>query len=96
MFHGDAERDFLKSLLYEYGPLALKDCGEVSEMSEFFGREYNYDVFSSGVGESALLTQIAHAGEEPPDFTLPSLDGDTVTLSKLRSVPVVIEFGSIT
>lgn len=65
-------------------------------MSEFLGREYNYDVFSPSRRESELLTSVAHAGEGPPDFTLPRLDGGEVTLSKLRGTPVVIEFGSIT
>ena len=65
-------------------------------MSEFAGRDYNYDVWSHSAGEFALFRQIAHAGEEPPDFTLPSLDGGEVTLSGLRGLPVVMEFGSIT
>lgn len=65
-------------------------------MSEFLGREYNYDIFSPSELESALLASIAHAGEEPPDFTLPRLDGGEATLSKLRGTPVVMEFGSIT
>ncbi len=65
-------------------------------MSEFLGREYNYDVFTPSNPEAALLASIAHAGEEPPDFTLPGLDGGEVTLSQLRGLPVVLEFGSIT
>ena len=65
-------------------------------MSEFLGREYNYDVFTPSKPEAALLAGIAHAGEEPPDFTLPRLDGGEITLSKLRGLPVVLEFGSIT
>lgn len=69
-------------------------------MSEFLGREYNYEIFSPSEREAGLLANIAHAGEEPPDFTLPVLEGGavsaTVTLSKLRGLPVVIEFGSIT
>jgi cytochrome oxidase Cu insertion factor (SCO1/SenC/PrrC family) len=34
--------------------------------------------------------------EEAPDFTLPSLDGGDVTLSSLKGMPTVLEFGSIT
>ena len=75
-------------------------------MSEFLGREYNYEGFMGHAGpgpadrprhgEFALFKQIAHAGDEPPDFTLPNLDGRRVTLSELRGLPVVMEFGSIT
>ncbi len=65
-------------------------------MSDFLGREYNYDIFSPSEREAALLATMAHAGEEPPDFTLPVLEGGVVTLSKLRGLPVAIEFGSIT
>lgn len=33
-------------------------------------------------------------GEEAPDFSLESLDGETVTLSELRGSPVVVHFGA--
>jgi hypothetical protein len=65
-------------------------------MSDYFGREYNYAVWSPSVAEAAYLKTITHAGDPAPDFTLPSLDGGEVTLSRLRGMPVVIEFGSIT
>ena len=67
-------------------------------MSDFFGREYNYDTWKASVPELDLFRQMAHAGEPAPDFTLPVLDGngETVTLSELRDKPVMIEFGSIT
>ena len=65
-------------------------------MSDFFGREYNYDMWTPSKGEYENLRQIAHAGDRAPDFALPSLDGGDVTLSKLRGKPVMIEFGSIT
>ena len=65
-------------------------------MPEFMGREYNYEIWSPSVGEFNLLKTVALAGEAPPDFTLPTLDGGTLTLSDLRGKPVVMEFGSIT
>ena len=65
-------------------------------MSEYFGREYNYDVWAPSVGEFDLIRSVALAGDPPPDFTLPTLDGGTLTLSDLRGKPVVMEFGSIT
>lgn len=65
-------------------------------MSEYFGREYNYEVWSPSTGEFAAFKTITHAGDVAPDFTLPTLDGREVTLSRLRGMPVVIEFGSIT
>ncbi len=65
-------------------------------MSEFLGREYNYETWERSGGASELLKQIAHAGEEAIDFTLPAIDGRSVTLSELRGKPVVIEFGAMT
>ena len=65
-------------------------------MSEFLGRDYNYETHARSAREFELFKQIAHAGDEAIDFTLPSLDGDSVTLSDLRGKPVVIEFGAIT
>ncbi len=65
-------------------------------MSEFLGREYNYETWTRSLPEFALFKEIAHAGEEAIDFTLPSIDGETVTLSELRGKPVMIEFGAIT
>jgi cytochrome oxidase Cu insertion factor (SCO1/SenC/PrrC family) len=65
-------------------------------MSEFLGREYNYETWQRSAPEFALFKTIAHAGEEAIDFTLPSVNGDSVTLSNLRGKPVIIEFGAIT
>ena len=65
-------------------------------MSEFLGREYNYEVWRQSAAEAALFRTIKHAGEPAPDFTLPSLGGPPITLSGLRGLPVVLEFGSIT
>jgi cytochrome oxidase Cu insertion factor (SCO1/SenC/PrrC family) len=65
-------------------------------VSDFLGREYNYETWTRSAQEFELFKQIAHAGEEAIDFTLPSVDGATVTLSELRGKPVVIEFGAIT
>ncbi len=65
-------------------------------MSEFLGREYNYSEWKREAGAFELFRTIAYAGDEPPDFTLPAIDGDEVKLSALRGKPVVLEFGSIT
>ena len=65
-------------------------------MSEFLGREYNFMETGRGAGEQDLFKQVAMPGSEAPDFTLESLDGGTVTLSDLKGLPVVLEFGSIT
>ncbi len=65
-------------------------------MTEYMGREYNYEVWTPSQGEFKLFKEIAYAGDEPPDFTLPLLDGGELTLSDLRGKPVVMEFGSIT
>ncbi len=65
-------------------------------MSDFGGREYNYETYERGGGHFDQFKLIAHAGDPAIDFTLPSIDGDTVALADLKGKPVVIEFGSIT
>lgn len=65
-------------------------------MSDFLGREYNFDVWKPSMAHFDYFKTTTHAGEPAPAFTLPSLDGDEVSLSKLRGKPVMIEFGSIT
>jgi cytochrome oxidase Cu insertion factor (SCO1/SenC/PrrC family) len=65
-------------------------------MSDFHGHEYNYEAspyLSEPFGESR---DIMRAGSMAQDFTLPALDGGTITLSDLRGKPMLIEFGSIT
>ncbi len=65
-------------------------------MPEFFGREYNFEAWQPNVQEFEHFRTIVHAGDPAPDFTLRALDGEDVTLSRLRGKPVMIEFGSIT
>ena len=65
-------------------------------MSLFHGEEYNFEASSYNPGPLKDFKQNIRAGEEAPDFTLPTLDGTTVTLSDLRGKPVLIEFGSVT
>ena len=65
-------------------------------MSDFLGHEYNFETHERGRREFELFRQIAHAAEEAIDFTLSSIDGQSVTLSELRGKPVVIEFGPMT
>ena len=60
---------------------------------------YNYETFnrsesSAKAGEFAARLR---AGEEAPDFSLPTLNGETVRLSGFKgSKHVLLEFGSIT
>lgn len=65
-------------------------------MSDFHGEPYNFDASSYNTGPLKDFKQYIRAGELTPDFTLPTLDGDSVTLSELRGKPVLVEFGSIT
>ncbi len=65
-------------------------------MSDFMGREYNYEAWTPSALEFNHFKSVTHAGDVAPDFTLPDLDGALVTLSKLRGKPVMMEFGSIT
>jgi cytochrome c biogenesis protein CcmG/thiol:disulfide interchange protein DsbE len=43
-------------------------------------------------GVGAATRGVADVGDEAPDFTLPALDGDTVTLSEFRGRPTVVNF----
>jgi peroxiredoxin len=61
--------------------------------------EYNYSTFttSEARGKTKVFASVVHAGEEAPDFELPTLDGETVKLSQFRGEKyVVLEFGAIT
>jgi peroxiredoxin len=60
---------------------------------------YNYAAFtrSESVGKSGEFRNCLRAGEEAPDFELPTLDGGRVRLSQFRGKKhVLLEFGSIT
>jgi hypothetical protein len=60
---------------------------------------YNYASFSrsESVGKSSEFKNSLRAGDEPPDFELPGLNGERVRLSALRGKKhVLLEFGSIT
>ncbi len=62
-------------------------------------REYNYETFTSSEsrGKTAAFTHIVHAGDEAPDFDLPTVDGDRIRLSSFRGKKhVLLEFGAIT
>ncbi len=61
--------------------------------------EYNYKTFapSEARGKTQEFTNILHAGQEAPDFELPTPDGDLTRLSQFRGEKhVLLEFGSIT
>jgi hypothetical protein len=65
-------------------------------MSLFHDHEYNFDASPYLTDPHWEFRNIMRAGDEAIDFTLPTLDGGSVTLSDLRGKPVLIEFGSIT
>lgn len=59
---------------------------------------YNYRSFGreSMIGKESFR-DLVRAGTEAPNFVLPTPEGDTVELAKLRGQKhVVLEFGSIT
>ena len=61
--------------------------------------EYNYDTFSrsESAGRSSEFKERLRAGDEAPDFELPSLEGEGIRLSSFRGQRhVLLEFGSIT
>jgi peroxiredoxin len=61
--------------------------------------EYNYTTFtmSEARGKSREFAEVLHAGDDAPDFELPTLDGETLRLSAFRGrKQVLLEFGSIT
>ncbi len=60
---------------------------------------YNYESFtrSGSAGKAAAFMSSLRAGEEAPDFELPTLDGERIRLSQFRGQKhVLLEFGSIT
>ena len=60
---------------------------------------YNYANFSrsESMGKSQEFKDGVRAGQEAPDFELPTLEGERVRLSQFRGQRhVLLEFGSIT
>ena len=60
---------------------------------------YNYETFnrSESSAKAGEFAACLRAGEEAPDFTLPTLEGEQVRLSAFKgSKHVLLEFGSIT
>ena len=60
---------------------------------------YNYESFSrsESAGKSNEFKNSLRAGDEAPDFEMPTLAGDRVRLSAFRgNKHVLLEFGSIT
>jgi hypothetical protein len=61
--------------------------------------DYNYSAFgrSEAVGRSGEFKSKLRAGEEAPDFELPTPEGERIRLSQFRGKKhVLLEFGSIT
>jgi len=58
---------------------------------------YNYESFGQCELSAPDFWSVAKVGSPSPDFVLPDLDGNVVSLATLRSQgPVLLEFGSIT
>lgn len=60
---------------------------------------YNYETFnrSESSAKAGDFAARLRAGEEAPDFTLPTIEGEQVSLSALKGDRhVLLEFGSIT
>ncbi len=67
------------------------------ESPEFLGRPYNLSLWKPTRAEHEnFRANGPKVSEMAPDFTLPSLDGGEVTLSAMRGMPVLMEFGSMT
>ena len=61
--------------------------------------EYNYTTFttSEARGKSSAFKTVARVGEDAPDFSLRTPEGERVRLSDFRGHKhVLLEFGSIT
>jgi len=61
--------------------------------------EYNYKAFtrSETAGKAGEFKNDIRAGDEAPDFELPTIDGERIRLSKFRGKRhLLLEFGSIT
>ena len=61
--------------------------------------DYNYSAFSFAMDPAGVERWVnagPKAGEQAPPFSLPTLDGDVVSMESLAGQPVVIEFGSYT
>jgi peroxiredoxin len=60
---------------------------------------YNYESFTraEGAGRTVEFMNLLRAGDEAPDFELPTPDGQRVRLGQFRGQKhVLLEFGSIT
>jgi peroxiredoxin len=58
---------------------------------------YNYDSFGTCDVGGPGFWKIANVGSPAPDFSLPDLDGNTVSLSSFKGKKSnLLEFGSIT
>jgi AhpC/TSA family len=73
--------------------------GMAGSNTENIVETYNYESFSrsESAGKSTEFKSSLRAGEEAPDFELPTLEGERVRLSDFRGKKhVLLEFGSIT
>ena len=76
--------------------MAIENTSEAAPMAV---DEYNYGSFtrSESAGRSSDFKQRLRAGDEAPDFELPTPEGEKVRLSQFRGQQhVLLEFGSIT
>lgn len=58
---------------------------------------YNYESFGQCELSAPDFWAVAKVGSQAPDFALADLDGNVISLARLRRQgPVLLEFGSIT
>lgn len=91
-FRLEGDWNLLIEKKWRIGGMVRDNTGTVREA-------YNYESFSrsESSGKSSEFKTSLRAGEEAPDFELPSLDGDRVRLAAFRGQKhVLLEFGSIT
>jgi hypothetical protein len=76
----------------EQGIEAIED-----ESPEFLGRDYNLTIWKPTRAEREYFrNEGPRVGMLAPDFTLPALDGGSLSLEEFRGLPVVLELGSMT
>jgi hypothetical protein len=64
---------------------------------EFLGCNYNLTIWKPTRAEREYFrNEGPRVGMLAPDFTLPVLDGGSLSLDELRGLPVVLELGSMT
>jgi hypothetical protein len=81
----------------------VREAGEIpanisdDEAPDFLGRPYNLKIWKPTRAEREYFrNEGPRVGTMAPDFELPSIDGNMVSLESMRGMPVVLELGSMT